>query len=169
MLLRRAFLCQPFHLRHSPFFISRISRNRQTYRQTAWFVRDDQTLWTLGSVFPLPGSHVIRLPFTFQLPELLPPSFHYSGIGRLAHIGYSIEVVGHRPGIFARNRRVGRVFPLVPAADPLDVATRFDFLSGWNGEWSNTQVGDDIRQGLFGQYSRVDMEVSDFHGMLGCN
>lgn len=103
--------------------------------QTEWFVREDMILWTLGGAFPDPGSHVLRLPFTFQLPNLLPPSFHYNSGGTLAHIGYSIEVVGRRPGLFTTDYRVGCVFPLLPAADPRDVSTRMSLRSGWTGNW----------------------------------
>lgn len=139
---------------------SRTTVGNTACEQTEWLVRDDLMLWTPGSAFPAPDTHVLRLPFTFQLPDTLPPSFHYIGGGIMGRIGYSVEVVGHRPGRFTRNRRVGCVFPLLPVADPLDVSTRMDLLSGWNGNWKKIEVGKDIRQGLFGQYSHVEIEIS---------
>ncbi|KAJ7869219.1 hypothetical protein B0H14DRAFT_2346179, partial [Mycena olivaceomarginata] len=49
-------------------------------------------------------SDVVSLPFQFTLPEDLPPSFAFGSYS--ATVRYSPEVVGERPGVFHRNRRV---------------------------------------------------------------
>jgi hypothetical protein len=146
-------------------YYSRITRNRQTYHQRIEFVRIDATLWTIGSAFPEPGSHILCLPFGFQLPEDLPSSFYHSALGRRAQISYSIEVIGHRPGIFTRSRRIGQLFPLVSAAMPNEIIARTNLLNGWDSEVRTLYVGSEIRQGLWGHYSRIDAEVSPQSGL----
>jgi hypothetical protein len=149
-----------YHRVHIPVYLSRrITRDKTTYRDKITLLRYDQTLWTPGSVYPAPGSHNLQIPFRFLLPSNLPPSFYYSGLNRLAQISYSVEVVGHRPGFFQRRKRVGTLFPVVPAATMQQIQWRSLLLSGWAGNWRTAHINKDIRQGIWGQYSHVDVHV----------
>lgn len=118
----------------------------------------DQDIWSPGTVYPDAGSHTVNLPFSFQLPDNLPPSFHFSAFGRRGAISYSIEVVGKRPGI-QRNRRIGRVFPIVPAATHPQVEASRLLADGWSEHWKKINAEDNVRQGLWGSYSRVEIAV----------
>ncbi|KAJ7810750.1 hypothetical protein B0H14DRAFT_2607035 [Mycena olivaceomarginata] len=67
-------------------------------------------------------SDVVSLPFRFTLPEDLPPSFAFGSYS--ATVRYSLEVVGERPGVFHRNRRVRRVLVVMPAATESQLIAR---------------------------------------------
>lgn len=99
------------------------------------------------------------MPFTFELPPLLPPSFHCSHGNSGGTISYSIEVVGERPGFFVRNRRVGVVFPVVPSAIPAEIDARVQLAEGWTGLSRSYIQQDQIRTGLWGDRSTVEAEI----------
>jgi hypothetical protein len=121
----------------------------------------DQAVWSSSNdTHPDARSRTIHFPFSFQLPKDLPPSFYYMGAGYSSEITYSIEVVGHRAGLLHRNRRVGKIFPLVPAANIRGEPAIVGLLEGWKGRWKTITTGDEIRQGLWGRYSKIDVEVS---------
>jgi hypothetical protein len=115
-------------------------------------------LWTLSSAIPKSDSETLRIPFNFQLPNHLPPSFYVHGDE--TQISYSIEAVGGRTGSFSPIWRTGHVFPLIPAATEQEIAAQKHLLSGWTGAWSTFTAGLNVRRGLWGDYSRVDIEVS---------
>ncbi|KAJ7856188.1 hypothetical protein B0H14DRAFT_2578921 [Mycena olivaceomarginata] len=88
---------------------------------------------------PIPrraDSDVVSLPFRFTLPKDLPPSFAFGSYS--ATVRYSLEVVGERPGVFHRNRRVRRVLVVMPAATESQLIARESLRQGWNGPWKAT-------------------------------
>ncbi|KAJ7037959.1 hypothetical protein C8F04DRAFT_1090779 [Mycena alexandri] len=134
-------------------------QTRITHRQTVPLIHANKSLWTQGTVFPEAGSHVLSFPFQFQLPTTLPPSYHCDGHSRGGAISYSLEVVGDRPGIFRTNTRIRRVFSVVPAASDSQLLTKESLRQGWDGSWKDTMREDKIRQGLWGDYSRVSASL----------
>lgn len=135
-------------------------RHIENVRETVWLVRDDALLWTQGGQFPPPGSHVLTFPFTFSLPENLPPSFHCSLPKGAAAISYSIEVVGHRPGLWTRKQRIGALFTVVPAATPAQVRARVQLAAGATGPIRERVTRKQIRQGVWGAYSTVEAKIT---------
>ncbi|KAJ7640789.1 hypothetical protein DFH06DRAFT_1334510 [Mycena polygramma] len=135
-------------------------QTRITHRQTVPLVHSDLLLWTQGAAFPAPGSHVLSLPFQFHLPANLPPSFHCDAHSRGGAISYSLEVVGARPGLFRFNRRIGRVFSVLPAADQSQLLAKESLRQGWVGAWRDIERADQIRQGIWGEYSRTHATFS---------
>jgi hypothetical protein len=130
------------------------------YIQRIPLIKMDQTLWASNNANSDAESHTIRLPFSFQLPKDLPPSFKHVGVGYSGEITYSIQIVGQRAGLLQRNRRVGRVFPLMPAVGIQGVCAKVDLLAGWKGTWKTITSDSKIRRGLWGQQSKIEVEVS---------
>ncbi|KAK7057673.1 arrestin-N domain-containing protein [Favolaschia claudopus] len=116
-------------------------------------------LWARGTAFPDPGSHLLDLPFKFQLPVSLPPSFHLSVINHEATIQYIVEVVGSRPGRFRRDNVVHQIFPVLPAASPEQVVARKSLKKGWHGAWTAVSVERKIRQGIWGDHAHARAKV----------
>ncbi|KAJ6588706.1 hypothetical protein B0H19DRAFT_1100805 [Mycena capillaripes] len=135
-------------------------QTRVTHRQTVPLVHSNQVLWTQGSAFPEAGSHVISCPFQFQLPENSPPSFHCDAHSRGGAVSYSLEVVGDRPGIFRLNRRIRRVFSVVPAASQAQLLAKESLRQGWTGSWRDFKQEEQLRQGIWGEYSRAYATLS---------
>ncbi|KAF7289346.1 Arrestin-N domain-containing protein [Mycena indigotica] len=126
-----------------------------TYKQTIPLFHQKTPLWTQGSAYPDPGSHILSLPFEFTLPADLPPSFHCYAVNRHATIGYSLEVVGDRPGMFKFNRRIRRAISIVPAATPRQLLTRESLLQTWTGAWKPWVREEKLRRGIWGDYSHA--------------
>ncbi|KAJ7072747.1 hypothetical protein C8F01DRAFT_1076633 [Mycena amicta] len=140
-----------------------------TYRQTIVSIpyqSDGQLfhqktpLWTQGSAYPEPGSHMLSLPFEFTLPNSLPPSFHCASSNRHATIGYSLEIVGDRPGLFRFNRRIRRAISIVPAATPAQLLTKELLLQSWSGPYKTYAREEKLRRGIWGDYSHVRARVT---------
>jgi hypothetical protein len=93
------------------------------------------------------------------LPENLPPSFHCDAHSRGGAISYSLEVVGDRPGIFRTNRRIRRVFSVVPAASQNQLLYKESLRQGWIGAWKDIKQAEQLRQGIWGEYSRAHVTV----------
>jgi hypothetical protein len=129
-------------------------------------VKTDQKIWSSSNSHSDIGSPTLRLPFSFQLLENLIPSFHFHRFGRRGVTTYSIEVVGQRTGALQRNRRVGKVFPLVQAASAQETHAKTDLLEDWKGLWKTVKSSSEIRQGLWGGYSKVDVEVSSLYVII---
>lgn len=140
-----------------------IQRGQTSFIQRVTLLKLDQEIWSPGVAYPAASSHTLSLPFSFQLPDDLPPSFHFSPFGRRGVISYSIEIVGKRAGL-QRNRRIGRIVPIIPSAShPQAEATRL-LTGGWSDQsWKKINVESNIRQGLWSSYSRVEvmLEIPD--------
>ena len=121
-------------------------------------MREDTSLWTPGSAYPPPGSDTLRVPFTFKLPESLPPSFHYGGFtrGQSGNIRYSLTAVGVRKGALNLNKRHRIPLAVLPR-DETGAALKAEHAT--HG-WKSFTKEDSIRRGLWGDYSKVHVEVS---------
>ena len=122
-------------------------------------VRQDISLWQKGSIYPPPGSHVLRFPFHFVLPSNLPPSCHHESARGSGLISYMIEAVGVRQGTFTRNRRIAQSISIIPP-DPTGAQFRQLLQSTWQGPWQSIQEQDQIRRGLWGAYAKVSLHLS---------
>ncbi|KAJ7072926.1 hypothetical protein C8F01DRAFT_1243941 [Mycena amicta] len=118
-------------------------------------------LWTQGSdAYPEPGSDgILSIPFQFTLAANLPPSFHCQD-GDHATIGYSLEIVGDRPGRFRFNRRIRRAISVVPAATPAQLLTKELLLQSWSGPYKTYAHEEKLRRGIWGDYSHVRARVT---------
>nr|GAT49095.1 predicted protein [Mycena chlorophos] len=117
-----------------------------TYRDIVVLFHQKVLLWNQGSAaYPEPGSHVLNVPFQFKLPPHLPPSFHCEGLGRFATVGYSVEVVGDRPGLFKFNKRIRRPFSVVPAASLEQMLLKESLRQNWNGPWKTWSMHEKLR------------------------
>ncbi|KAF8186127.1 hypothetical protein K438DRAFT_1973494 [Mycena galopus ATCC 62051] len=117
-------------------------------------------LWDQGTAYPEPGSHVLSLPFQFQLAENLPSSFHCWGYHRHANISYSLEVVGDRTRFFRLNRRIRRLISVVPAASQEQLLAKETLRQGWKGPWRDITHEDKLRRGIWGEYSHARVKVT---------
>ncbi len=162
---------------HSTIFHSKITRNRsdantnamttQSHKQRIEVARQNVSIWRKGRAYPPSDSDVLRIPFQLQLPLNVPPSCQYSGGHKKANIGYFVEVVGVRPGLLSSNRRMLRPFAVVPP-DPAGVAIRASLQANWIGGACNTiRRTNNIRQGIWGDYSKVKLEVCFFPSQRG--
>ncbi|KAF7289327.1 Arrestin-N domain-containing protein [Mycena indigotica] len=131
----------------------RTGQTTTTYRSTELLFHTKIPVWKQGSAYPPPGLHILSCPFEFTLPSPLPPSFHCEAYHRSGTIGYSLEVVGQRSGIFRFNRRIRRLIPVIPAATPEQVAIKEALMQGWNGGWKTYARDDKLRRGLWGDYA----------------
>ncbi|KAF7344443.1 Arrestin-N domain-containing protein [Mycena sanguinolenta] len=132
------------------------------HTQTVPLCSSSQILWTSQS--RRRDSDVVSCPFRFDLPENLPPSFWYaptkSSPRPAATIKYSLKVVGFRPGSFHRNRRIRRVFLVMPSASESQLLARESLRQGWEGPWKITAKDAKVRRGIWGDYSRVSATLS---------
>ncbi|KAJ6497516.1 hypothetical protein C8R45DRAFT_129444 [Mycena sanguinolenta] len=135
-------------------------KNETHYKtETVNLLRIDQQIWDQFS--PQQGADTISCPFSIQLPWTLPPSFHYAHSTRTVVISYSIEVVGSRHGLFHANRRVRKIFSVVPAATGPELNATAALRQGWNGPWKSYVNTIELRHGvLFGDYSEAKMEIT---------
>ena len=97
----------------------------------------------------------MRLPFRFTLPvDQLPPSFKFQSSWQWAHVKYSVCAVGARKGRLTPNRRHRVPFPVLPI-DELGTSVR---KAGETQGWKRFSNEDSIRKGLWGDYSKVQVE-----------
>jgi hypothetical protein len=116
------------------------SRERSTFLSLV--AASDAPLWTPGTVLPAPGRHRIELPFAFELPHALPPTFGTTG--RVddgadvlsARVEYTLVARGARRGLFKRELRVEQSVLVTPTARTVDVAVKTALYAGaWSGAW----------------------------------
>ena len=130
-----------------------------TMKSRVELARDTLSLWQKGSVYPLPGSDVVKLPFRFELPADLLPSCQYKTLHRLGLVAYSVEVVGDRPGFLQFKKRVMRPIPVLPPS-VIGAQLRNSLRDGWGGDMRTWRAGKNIRKGIWGDFSSVAMLVS---------
>ncbi|KAJ7647810.1 hypothetical protein FB45DRAFT_894518 [Roridomyces roridus] len=135
-------------------------QNTVTHTETIPLIHANQLLWTQGSSFPEPGSHVLSCPFQFKLPDNLPPSFQCRANNRRGAISYSLEVVGDRPGLFRFNRRIYQLFSVLPAASRNQMVVAESLRQGWAGQWADVKANEKLRQGIWGDYSHAYATIS---------
>ncbi|KAH6916674.1 hypothetical protein BKA70DRAFT_1485324 [Coprinopsis sp. MPI-PUGE-AT-0042] len=142
----------------STYITESTGQSTVTYHSSHRLVREDIVLWTQGT-YPPPGTHILQLPFEFQLPVDLPGSFRSKWADPNATISYGIEVVADRPGFFRFNRRLGHIFPVLPTATQEEVENALRLDQGWPGEWKSVERSSEIRKRFWGEYSRVQAQV----------
>ncbi|KAF7362367.1 Arrestin-N domain-containing protein [Mycena venus] len=135
------------------------AKNETHYKtQTVQLLRIDQQIW---DHFNSPqGAQLITCPFSIQLPPDLAPTFYYSHHTRTVAISYSIEVVGSRHGLFHANRKIRKIFSVVPAASPYELNAVAALRQGWNGPWKPIVNNRQLRHGIFGDYSEAKIELT---------
>ncbi|KAJ7503089.1 hypothetical protein B0H11DRAFT_1711894 [Mycena galericulata] len=131
-----------------------------TNERTIEVINSTKLLWERGMAFPEPGSHVLSLPFQFELPANIPPSFHLSVHDREATISYAIDVLGTRPGRLRKNRRIQQVFTVLPAASPAQLLVKKTLKQGWGGPWKTVFFEQKVRHGIWGDYGHARAEAS---------
>ncbi|KAJ6495372.1 hypothetical protein C8R45DRAFT_1133893 [Mycena sanguinolenta] len=135
-------------------------RPATTDREIVPLIHSDQVLWRQGSAVPAADCGIVSLAFQFKLPANLPPSFHCAAKDHGGVIAYSLEVVGERPGIFRKNRRIRRVFSVVPTASQDQLAAKESLQQGWVGAWMDIKQEKRLRQGIWGEYSHAGLTLS---------
>lgn len=130
-----------------------------TDRKKIDLLREEYLVWRKGEIYPPPNSDTLRLHFQFRLPNDLPPSIQTSKRGGWARIQYHIKLVGARPGMLQSNRRIVRVFPVVPL-DPIGLPNRLALEQGWKGDWMTKYFKKELRRGIWGGFSKVAIEFS---------
>ncbi|KAJ7760047.1 hypothetical protein B0H16DRAFT_1313180, partial [Mycena metata] len=124
-------------------------------------VHEKQSLWTAGSAFPKAGSQSLSCHFQFQLPEILPPSFHSSVLdANVGAISYSLEAVAERHGQFRANHQVRRLFSVIPAASSDQLRVKESLRDGWTGQWREIIQERKMRNRMWGDYSHVHAILS---------
>ena len=135
------------------------------HTQRVDLIREDLSLWRPGSAYPQPDTHILKLPFRFVLPASLPPSYQHEGFQWEGTVGYALEAVGVRSGLHF-NRRILLSFPLLPA-DIQGGQLRAALSTGWTGAWRAIEKKDEIRRGIWGEYSHVQVTVSELRTIVG--
>ncbi|KAJ7640779.1 hypothetical protein DFH06DRAFT_1215212 [Mycena polygramma] len=130
--------------------------NSVTHEQTVPLCTESQDLWTGSSS----AQDVLSFPFRFTLPRDLPPSFWCGKYSPDATICYSLEAIGERAGKFHRNRRVRKIFPVMPVASDQELLIKETLRQGWKGRWNVTEKHDKVRTGIWGDYSHVNATLS---------
>ncbi|KAJ7640815.1 hypothetical protein DFH06DRAFT_1215302 [Mycena polygramma] len=164
-------LAQEHHIEHVRINVRGLIKTRvvkdggqtmHAHEQTVVLVYSKSSLWTRGTAFPAPGSHVLSLPFQFHLPANIPASFHSDILSTCrGTIGYSLEVVGAKSSLFRSWHRIERVFSVLPAANRSQMLAKESLsLQGWVGPWRNTTQTDQLRHGIWGEYSRASVALS---------
>jgi hypothetical protein len=111
---------------------------------TSFLKQQASETWEPGSTLPSPGGgHVVLVPFSFELPQDLPPSVAGRGMDHLAaaaisgSIEYKLVVRGTRRGFMKKDVFVDAPINIVPGASHADVQARTMLASGpWTGAWN---------------------------------
>ncbi|KAM5536525.1 hypothetical protein V8D89_009802 [Ganoderma adspersum] len=134
-----------------------INQDKVTLEEKLELAHDQISLWSRGGAYPDPGTDIMRFPFRFTLPvDPLPPSFKFQSSWQWAHVKYSVCAVGARKGRLTPNRRHRVPFPVLPI-DELGTSVR---KAGETQGWKRFANEDSIRKGLWGDYSKVHVELA---------
>lgn len=133
-----------------------IHRDKVNTWEFITLVNESISVWQRDAEYPAAGEDVLRIPFALTLPVQLPPSFIYSRIFEKAMIRYSVSAVGARKGLFTPNKK-HRV-PL--AVLPRDTAGAEIRAENATHTMKTTSKEDHIRKGLWGDYSKVRVELA---------
>ena len=123
-------------------------------RRIVSVVREDLWVWTKGTVYPAAQENILKLPFSFVLPENSPLSCEYRKF-----VGYSVEVIGVRAGILHRKKRITQTLPVLPH-NALGAELRDTLRLGWGGRLRSVAFPKKIRKSIWGEYSDVLVNVS---------
>jgi hypothetical protein len=134
-----------------------------TYRAFVPIVRTDVLLWRAGTPtdHPAAETHILQLPFSFQIPEDAPSSFHASRHNSTATVSYAVEAVAYRPGMSQFKRRVGSVIPVLSTASVTQIRDSARLIAGWNRERMRKEKTQMIRQRFWGEHAAVEAQVNN--------
>ena len=128
-------------------------------------IRDQISVWSRGSTYPPPDSHTLTIPFVFNIPHDIPPSYEFSALESRAVVRYGVEAVGVRPGTLRMNKRV--FVPVVGLpGDATGARFRAMLQAGWAGSWDVATKQKQIRQGFWGEHAEAFAEVSACQDLL---
>ena len=117
------------------------------------------TLWKHGTAYPPAGTHILSLPFRFELPEHIPPSYAHSNGRWRAAVKYSLDVIGHRKG-FRFSYQLREKLSIL-SCDVAGARLHSALASGsWSRSWKKLEAQKDIRRGLWGEFTHVLATVS---------
>ncbi|RPD55390.1 hypothetical protein L227DRAFT_510130 [Lentinus tigrinus ALCF2SS1-6] len=128
-----------------------------TERETVPLAELSRVLWTYGSQYPPPDSDILRLFFSFQLPDDIPPSFLDSGSGGASAVLYSITTTGVRPGALAKPWKQYTPIMVVSRDEASSILTQP--LHSPDFTWRTEHKEKKVRKGLWGDYATVKIEV----------
>ncbi|KAJ7640784.1 hypothetical protein DFH06DRAFT_1215230 [Mycena polygramma] len=156
-------LAQEHHIEHLQIrltgsistLIQTSGESTENHRQTISLLDLVLALWSPGSASPEGGSGILSIPFQFQLPENLPPSFHCNASPHGGEISYCLEVVGNRHGSFRANRRLRQLLWIVPAATQSQLLAKESLRQGLVESWRDIKHEQRLRRGIWGEYSRA--------------
>ncbi|KAI0691288.1 hypothetical protein C8T65DRAFT_670562 [Cerioporus squamosus] len=131
---------------------------RTVHREAIRLVHENQSIWTRGGAYPPAGSDVLRVPFSFKLPDQLPPSFRYDKLEESATVRYALSAVGVRKGVLNFNRKYYIPIAVLPK-DELGAKIRENAEPEVRG-WKKHVREERIRKGLWGEYAKVKVELS---------
>ncbi|RPD67563.1 hypothetical protein L226DRAFT_499814 [Lentinus tigrinus ALCF2SS1-7] len=137
-----------------------IHRNnlKNTVHETIRLVHENQSLWHEGGAYPPAGSDTLRVPFSFKLPDALPPSFRYDILEESATIRYALTAVGVRKGLLNFNKKYYTPIAVLPR-DDVGAKIREDAQREVR-PWKKYEREERIRKGLWGDYAKVKVELS---------
>jgi hypothetical protein len=137
------------------------NQSSTTYHWRNSLIHEELSLWQRTQPPPLPGSRVIEVPFSFQLPDSLPPSFRASRSYGSGTVIYFLEVVAYRPGRLQSNRHIRADLTVLPAGIPEHIQIRSRLVNGWGASmpWRTHAYKQSIRRGVWGDYSSVEVKV----------
>ena len=118
-------------------------------------------IWSSGTP-PPPGTHVIRVPFSFVLPIDLPPSFFFKKGSTRGLTSYTVKLIMKRRGLLRLNKEIEVPFSVTSPSSPFDVDNKNALLSGWSGPMTLFRDQKQVRFGPFGQHSYVQVQVVHF-------
>lgn len=121
-------------------------------------VRIEHPVWTRGTAYPPPDSHVLSVPFSFALPDSAPPSYQFSRLDCQSVVRYLIEAVGVRLGTLRMNKRVVQPIAVLPV-DRIGARVRERLGRGWTGKWTSAAAEKTVRTSLWGGSARAEMTV----------
>ncbi|KAI0800098.1 hypothetical protein C8Q74DRAFT_1214134 [Fomes fomentarius] len=133
-----------------------IHRDKVNTWEFITLVNESTSVWQRGAEYPAAGEDVLRIPFALTLPEQLPPSLIYNRVFEKAMIRYSVSAVGARKGVFTPNKK-HRVPLAVLPRDTVGAEIRAEHATH---AMKTTSKEDHIRKGLWGEYSKVRVELA---------
>ncbi len=122
--------------------------------------RQFETVWkpAIPSSAGSANLHVVKVPFRFTLPSVLPASGVYGKNPFTATVHYFVKVVGIRSG-FHKNKEILCRFAVVPSNIAGFELSR-SFKAGWTGKWKTVVEQKRMRQFFFGEYASASVIVS---------
>ncbi|KAJ7130334.1 hypothetical protein C8R44DRAFT_613468 [Mycena epipterygia] len=136
------------------------SESTTTHKQTIPLFHSNLSLWKQEAAFPEAGSYILKCPFRFQLPANLPPSFYcFTRNHDRGTVRYSLRIVGDRSGRFRSNRRILKLISVVPSASQNQLEVKESLMRGWSGAWKDIKRQEELRQGIWGDYSKARATV----------